>query len=259
MNKTYRRPLIAGNWKMNRLPSEAEPYIERLKNEIPRERSCDIVLCVPFTVISSMVASAADENINVGAQDVSFNDFGAYTGEIAAETLSDLKVTYCIVGHSERRAYHAETDADVNKKAKKLLSEGLTPIICVGESLEQREAGIYPEFVTYQAEAALAGLDSGAVSRCVIAYEPIWAIGTGKSIVPEQAEEVCRDIRGAVSRKYGESSAEAVRILYGGSMNPGNCADILAQPNIDGGLIGGASLKPADFGRIIMAADGGAN
>lgn len=253
MNKKYRKAVIAGNWKMNKLPSEAKPFAEELKSAMSRQKTCETVLCVPFTVAPAMLRAVKDSRITVGAQDVSAHDFGAYTGEIAVETLTDLGVKYCIVGHSERRAYHGETDAEVNAKVQKLLGAGIIPIICVGESLEQREAGLTMDYVTYQVKAALVGIDGKTVRRCVIAYEPIWAIGTGRTATSEQAEEVCGEIRAVIRKTYDARSARAVSILYGGSMNAKNCDELLAQPDIDGGLIGGASLKPQDFARIIAA------
>lgn len=251
MNKKYRKAVIAGNWKMNKLPSEAKGFLEELRAAMPAKKTCETVLCVPFVTAPALLKAMRDSRVAVGTQDVSEHDFGAYTGEVAAEMLGDLGVKYCIVGHSERRAYHGETDAIVNQKARKLLANGLTPIICVGESLEQREAGLTMELVAYQVKAALVGIDERTVRRCVIAYEPIWAIGTGRTATAEQAQEVCREIRAVIRRLYDARSARAVSVLYGGSMNAKNCDELLAQPDIDGGLIGGASLKSAEFARIV--------
>ena len=255
MNRKYRKTVIAGNWKMNKLPSEARPFVDDLRSKMPKTKTCDTVLCVPYPIIPAMARAIKDSRIVFGAQDVSVHDKGAYTGEVNAAMLADLGCRYCIVGHSERRAYHGETDSDVNTKVVKLLEQNITPIICVGESLEQREKELTLEFIEYQVKAALAGLEPKQVKRCVIAYEPIWAIGTGKTATAEQAAEVCTSIRTTVRHLYGARIARSITIQYGGSMKPGNAAELLAQPDIDGGLIGGASLKPADFVEIINAAN----
>lgn len=251
MNKKYRKAIIAGNWKMNKSASEAKPFVEELRANMSRNKTCDTVLCVPYTTIPAMAKAMRDSRLIFGAQDVSVHESGAYTGEVSAAMLADLGVRFCIVGHSERREYHKETDADVNVKARALLAAGITPIICVGESLDQREKGLTADYVAYQVKAALAGMDAKDVKHCVIAYEPIWAIGTGRTATAEQAEEVCREIRAVIRGLYDARIARAVSILYGGSMNAKNCDELLAQPDIDGGLIGGASLKPLDFARII--------
>ena len=224
--------------------------MEELKENLPRTRSCDVVLCTPAVMIPAMVKAGKDCRVAAGGEDVSKFEKGAYTGEISADMLADAGAKYCIVGHSERREYHHESDALVNEKAKALLNKGIIPIICVGESLEQREKNLTMEYIAYQVCAALSGIDGTQVRRCVIAYEPIWAIGTGKTATAEQAEEVCCEIRAVIRRRYGARSARAVSSLYGGSMNAKNAAELLAQPDIDGGLIGGASLK-ADFGKIV--------
>ena len=253
MNRKYRKTLIAGNWKMNQLASGVKPFIEELKAHMPKTRNCDVVLCTPALMIPAMVKAGKECRVAAGGQDVSTHEKGAYTGEISADMLTDVGAKYCIVGHSERREYHHESDALVNEKAKALLGKGIVTIICVGESLEQREKNLTMEYIAYQVCAALSGIDGTQVRRCVIAYEPIWAIGTGKTATAEQAEEVCAEIRAVIRRLYGARSARAVSILYGGSMNAKNAAELLAQPDIDGGLIGGASLKPADFATIIAA------
>ena len=250
MNRKYRKTVIAGNWKMNQLVSGVKPFMEELKENLPKTRSCDVVLCTPAVMIPAMVKAGKDCRVAAGGEDVSKYEKGAYTGEISADMLADAGAKYCIVGHSERREYHHESDALVNEKAKALLNKGIIPIICVGESLEQREKNLTMEYIAYQVCAALSGIDGTQVRRCVIAYEPIWAIGTGKTATAEQAEEVCCEIRAVIRRLYGARSARAVSILYGGSMNAKNAAELLAQPDIDGGLIGGASLK-ADFGQIV--------
>ena len=253
MNKKYRKAVIAGNWKMNKLASEAKPFVEELRSAMPKSKTCETVLCVPGPIIPAMLKAMKDSRISIGGQDVSANDFGAFTGEVAAPMLSDLGAKYCIVGHSERRAYHGETDSMINAKAHKLHDCGIIPIICVCESLEQRESELTMEFIDYQVRAALVGFDKDAVKKCVIAYEPIWAIGTGKTATSEQAQEVCCEIRAVIRKLYDARTARAVSILYGGSMNAKNCDELLAQPDIDGGLIGGASLKPADFAKIVAA------
>ena len=253
MNRKYRKTVIAGNWKMNQLVSGVKPFMEELKENLPKTRSCDVVLCTPAVMIPAMVKAGKDCRVAAGGEDVSKFEKGAYTGEISADMLADVGAKYCIVGHSERREYHHESDSLVNEKAKALLAKGIAPIICVGESLEQREKNLTMEYIAYQVCAALSGIDGTQVRRCIIAYEPIWAIGTGKTATAEQAEEVCCEIRAVIRRLYGARSARAVSILYGGSMNAKNAAELLAQPDIDGGLIGGASLKPADFATIVAA------
>ena len=253
MNRKYRKTVIAGNWKMNQLVSGVKPFMEELKENLPKSRSCDVVLCTPAVMLPTMVKAGKDCRVAAGGEDVSKYEKGAYTGEISADMLADAGAKYCIVGHSERREYHHESDALVNEKAKALLNKGIIPIICVGESLEQREKNLTMEYIAYQVCAALSGIDGTQVRRCVIAYEPIWAIGTGKTATVEQAEEVCCEIRAVIRKLYGARSARAVSILYGGSMNAKNAAELLAQPDIDGGLIGGASLKPADFATIVAA------
>lgn len=258
MNTKYRNTIIAGNWKMNMLASEIKAFIEELKPLMPETKSCNTVLCVPSVNIALMNRYGKEAKVLTGAQDVSKFDKGAYTGEVSAAQLSDVNVKYCIVGHSERRQYHGEDDLLVNAKTLALLEHGVNPIICVGESLEQREKGLTMPLINYQIRAALSGVDGTKVRRCVIAYEPIWAIGTGKTATSEQAEEVCREIRAIIRDLYGARPARAVSILYGGSMNAKNASELLAQPDVDGGLIGGASLKPQDFATII-AATGGAN
>ena len=255
MNRKYRKTVIAGNWKMNMLASEIKPFIEQLKENMPKARSCDVVLCTPAVMIPAMLKAGKDCKVAVGAQDVSKHDKGAYTGEISASQLADIGAQYCIVGHSERREYHGEDDMLINAKAKVLLEKGIMPIICVGESLEQREMDLTMEHIAYQVKAALSGIDASQLRRCIIAYEPIWAIGTGKTATAEQAQEVCQGIRAVIRGIYGARPARAVSILYGGSMNAANAAELLAQPDIDGGLIGGASLKPADFATIVKATE----
>ena len=255
MNRKYRKTVIAGNWKMNMLASEIKPFMEQLKENLPKTRACDVVLCTPAPLLPAMIKAGKDCKVAAGGQDVSKYEKGAYTGEVSAAQLADIGAKYCIVGHSERRQYHGEDDMLINAKVKALLEKGIIPIICVGESLEQREMDLTMEYVAYQVKAALRGVDASQLRRCIIAYEPIWAIGTGKTATAEQAEEVCQGIRAVVRSIYGARPARAVSILYGGSMNAKNAFELLAQPDIDGGLIGGASLKPADFSEIVKATD----
>jgi len=253
MNKKYRKAIIAGNWKMNKTASEIKPFMDELKENVGKNKPCEIVICAPGVMVPTMIKAGKDAKVIAGAQDVSAYEKGAYTGEVSADQLADIGAKYCIVGHSERRQYHKEDDMQVNAKTKALLAKGITPIICVGESLEQREMDLTMEYVAYQVKAALNGVDATELRHCVIAYEPIWAIGTGKTATSEQAQEVCEGIRAVIRKLYGARPARAVSILYGGSMNAKNAAELLAQPDIDGGLIGGASLKPVDFSVIIKA------
>ena len=255
MNRKYRKTVIAGNWKMNMLASEIKPFMEQLKENLPKPRACDVVLCTPAPLLPAIIKAGKDCKVAAGGQDVSKYEKGAYTGEVSAAQLADIGAKYCIVGHSERRQYHGEDDMLINAKVKALLEKGIIPIICVGESLEQREMDLTMEYVAYQVKAALSGVDASQLRRCIIAYEPIWAIGTGKTATAEQAEEVCQGIRAVVRGIYGARPARAVSILYGGSMNAKNAFELLAQPDIDGGLIGGASLKPVDFSEIVKATD----
>ena len=255
MNRSYRKTVIAGNWKMNMTASEIKPFMEALSKELPDKKACEIVLCVPAVMIPAMVKEGKKCKVAAGGEDCSKFEKGAYTGEVSAAQLSDAGAKYCIVGHSERRQYHGECDMLVNEKAKALIAKNIIPIICVGESLEQREMDLTIEYITYQVKAALSGITAEQVRHCVIAYEPIWAIGTGKTATSAQAQEVCEAIRAVLRRMYGARTARAVSILYGGSMNAGNAFELLAQPDIDGGLIGGASLKPVDFATIVKASD----
>ena len=255
MNRKYRRTIIAGNWKMNMLASSVKPFMEELKENMAKTKTCDVVLCTPAVMIPAMVKAGKELKVAAGGQDVSKYEKGAYTGEISASQLADVGAKYCIVGHSERRQYHGESDKLVNEKAKALLEKCISPIICVGDSLEQREMDLTMEYVAYQVKAALSGIDATQLRRCVIAYEPIWAIGTGKTATAQQAQEVCEGIRAVIRKIYGARPARAVSILYGGSMNAKNAFELLAQPDIDGGLIGGASLKPVDFSAIVKATD----
>jgi triosephosphate isomerase len=256
MDKEHRKAIIAGNWKMNKLASEVPAFVQELLERWQPDQQVELALCVPFPLIPAMNQAVAGTAIRVGAQDVSVHEAGAYPGEVSAAMLADLPVTYGIVGHSERRAYHGETDEIVNGKLHALLGAGISPILCVGESLEKRDDGKALDFVAGQVQAGLAGVTPAQMERVVIAYEPIWAIGTGRTATDQQAQEVCGHIRKTIEALYGESLAQKVSILYGGSMNENNAAGLLAQPDIDGGLIGGASLKPAAFAAIGEKAGG---
>lgn len=246
-----RRRIIAGNWKMNMTPSEAVKLVEELKPLVNND-DVDVVYCVPAIDIIPVVEAVKGTNVAVGAENFYIEDKGAYTGEISAPMLIDAGVKYVIIGHSERRDYFKEDDAFLNKKVKKAIASGLTPILCCGESLEQRELGVTMDWIRLQIKSDLADVAADDVKKLVIAYEPIWAIGTGKTATSDQAEEVCKGIRELIAEMYDDATAEAVRIQYGGSMNAGNAAELLAKPNIDGGLIGGASLK-AEFGQVVNA------
>ena len=257
MNRRYRKTIIAGNWKMNKTATEAKKFADDFKALLPKTKWCDVVVCVPSVDISAAVRAFKDSRVAVGAQNLFYEDHGAYTGEVSAAMLCDLGVKYVIVGHSERRAMFGETDAIVNKKVHAALNAGLNPIICVGESLDQREMGVTMELIALQVKSALAGVAAENIRRCVIAYEPIWAIGTGKTATADQAEEVCTAIRKVVGELYGEDAAKALTVQYGGSMNPKNAEELLNKPDVDGGLIGGASLKADQFAVIVDAATKG--
>ena len=244
-----RRKIIAGNWKMNMTPTEAVELVNTLKPLVATE-DADVVFCVPAIDIIPVVEAAKGSNIQVGAENMYFEEKGAYTGEISPNMLTDAGVKYVILGHSERREYFAETNETVNKKMLKAFEHGLTPIMCCGETLEQREQGVTMDFIRQQVKVGMQNVTADQAKTMVIAYEPIWAIGTGKTATTEQAEEVCKGIRECVAEVYDEATAEAIRIQYGGSVNAGNAAELFAQADIDGGLVGGASLK-ADFGKIV--------
>lgn len=245
-----RKILAAGNWKMNKTASEAEAFINELKESLKGAKN-DVLICVPFTNLERAIKLTQGTNIKVGAENMDYHDSGAYTGEVSADMLNDLGVKYVVIGHSERREYYGETDKTVNAKVLKALEKGITPVLCCGESLEQREGGVTFEWVRMQIKLAL--LNVTDVTKVVIAYEPIWAIGTGKTATSEQAEEVCKDIRECVASLYGKDAAEKTTILYGGSVNAKNAAELFSMENIDGGLVGGASLKTEDFTVIANA------
>ena len=255
MNRRYRKTVIAGNWKMNMTATETRKFAEELKRIMPRAKWCDTVICVPACNITAAVKAFKELRISVGAENLYFEEKGAYTGEISAAMLRDLGVKYVIIGHSERRQYFGETDTAVNRKVHAALDAGLSPIICVGESESQREMGVTQDWIALQVKTALYGVPAERLRRCIIAYEPIWAIGTGKTATAQQAGEVCTAIRATIRSLYGARVARSVTIQYGGSMNPKNAQELLAQPDVDGGLIGGASLKPEQFVEIIHAAN----
>ena len=244
-----RKKIVAGNWKMNMTPSQAVKLCADLK-DVVKSDTVDVVYCVPAIDIVPVVEAVKGTNVKVGAENMYFEEKGAYTGEISAEMLKDAGVEYVIIGHSERRDYFKEDDELLNKKVKKAIEAGLTPILCCGESLEQREMGITLDWIRMQIKSDLSGVAASDVANLVIAYEPIWAIGTGKTATSDQAQEVCGAIRACIKEMYDDATAEAVRIQYGGSVNAGNAAELFAKPDIDGGLVGGASLK-AEFGQIV--------
>ena len=256
MNKALRKAVIAGNWKMNKTPAEAKELIAAIA-PLVKDAGCEVIACTPFVDLSAAQEAAQGTNIQIGAENCHWEKSGAYTGEISAEMLASMGVNIVIIGHSERRQYFGETDVTVQKRVRAALDAGLTVILCVGETLEQREQGITSELVAMQTKIALGGVSAEELKRIIIAYEPVWAIGTGKTATAEQANEVCHTIREVIAGLYGEDAADAFTIQYGGSMNAGNAAELLAQPDVDGGLIGGASLKPNDFATIVKAATEG--
>lgn len=253
MNKAKRNAVIAGNWKMNNTPSETTALINEMK-PLVAGADCDVVLCVPFVDIAAAVEAAKGSNIKIGAENVHFEEKGAFTGEISAKMLVECGVEYVVVGHSERRQYFGETDVTVNLRTKAAVNAGLTAIVCVGETLDQRKQGITKELLAMQTKIALMGIEADKLSKIIIAYEPVWAIGTGETATAEQANEGNAAIRAAIADMYGAEAAEAVTIQYGGSMNAKNADELVAQPDVDGGLIGGASLKAEDFSIIVKAA-----
>lgn len=249
-----RRKVIAGNWKMNFTPSEAKAFINAVKPMVEGKDNCDIIFCAPYVTIASAMQAAEGSNIKIGAQNVHFEQKGAFTGEISANMLREIGVEYVIIGHSERRQYFGETDTTVNLRTKAALKAGLKVILCLGEVKEERLAGITDEVVSMQTKLDLAGVSAEELSNVIIAYEPVWAIGTGLTATPEQADETCGSIRRAVASIYGDAAAEKIIIQYGGSMNDKNASELLAKENVDGGLIGGASLIPEKFTAIVDAA-----
>ena len=244
-----RRKIIAGNWKMNMTPSQAVAFINEMKPLVAND-NVDVVFCVPAIDLIPAVEAAKGSNIQIGAENMYYEEKGAFTGEIAPAMLVDAGVKYVIIGHSERREYFAETDETVNKKVLKAIEHGITPIICCGETLTQRQQGVTIDFVRQQIKIAFLNVKAEDAAKLVIAYEPIWAIGTGVTATSDQAEEVCAAIRRCIAEIYDEATAAAIRIQYGGSVNGANAAELFAKENIDGGLVGGASLKP-EFGQIV--------
>lgn len=245
--------LIAGNWKMYKTSAEAKAFAKELKEQkLPNEDM--VAIMAPYTQLTTLVDEFADTKLGVGAQNVHYEKEGAFTGEISADMLEEIGIKYCVVGHSERRQYYGETDNAVNLKIKALLAKEITPILCVGETLEQRENGMPQLVVSTQLMNGLAGLSEEDVRKIVIAYEPVWAIGTGKTATPEQAEEMCGFIKGMIEGLFGEVCSYVVKVLYGGSMKPANAKELLSQPSINGGLIGGASLKVESFAEIARIA-----
>ena len=245
-----RRKVIAGNWKMNMLPNEAIEYIQAFE-QLVKDAKAEVILCVPYTDLFYCLMNTQNTNIKIGAQNVHFEEKGAYTGEVSAKMLKSIGVEYVIIGHSERRQYFAETDETVNKKIKAALENELKPIVCVGETLEQRESGKTEEIITTQTKLALEGLTKEQVKGIIIAYEPIWAIGTGKTATSEDANNSIKAIRKEIASIYGEDIAEEVIIQYGGSVKSSNAKELFACSDIDGGLVGGASLKPEEFSKIV--------
>ncbi|WP_456277728.1 triose-phosphate isomerase [Bacillus sp. AK128] len=248
-----RKPIIAGNWKMHKVLSEAKGFIEEVKGLVPSQDKVDAVVCSPALFLESLVQLTNGTDVKIGAQNMHFEDQGAFTGENSPVALKDLGVSYTILGHSERRELFAETDESVNKKTLAAFKHGLVPIVCCGETLEQREAGQTNEFVGGQIEKALTGLTEEQVKETVIAYEPIWAIGTGKTASAEDANEVCAHIRQTVASKFSQAAADSVRIQYGGSVKPSNIKEFLSQPDIDGALVGGASLEATSYLQLLEA------
>ena len=251
-----RKPLMAGNWKMNKTIGEAVVLAQDISNQYDdRWEKCDIVVCPPFVDLKPVKTVFEFDRVpvGVGAQNAYWEESGAFTGEVSIPMIKEAGCEWCIIGHSERRGYFGETNEDVNKKAKALIAANLHPIICVGESLAVRDAGETLDFVCAQVVAAFAGIDAAQAAQCVVAYEPIWAIGTGRTATPEQAQEVCGAIRETLAELFGADVADAMRVLYGGSMNPGNVDMLIEQPDIDGGLIGGAALKAESFVQLIKA------
>ena len=250
-----RRTVIAGNWKMNMTPSETRAFIKELAPMVKGLDKCDVVLCVPYVDIESAVESSKGTNIKIGAENVHFAESGAYTGEISAKMLTEIGAEYVVIGHSERRQYFGETDETVNLRTKAALKAGLKVILCLGEVKEQRLSGITNEVVSMQTKLDLAGVTLDELKNIIIAYEPVWAIGTGLTATPDQADETCGVIRSVIAELYGNDAAEEITVQYGGSMNDANAKELLRKANVDGGLIGGASLKTDKFTAIVKAAN----
>ena len=255
MNKALRKAVIAGNWKMNKTRPEAKELLEAIKPLVAdAEGKVEVIACVPYTNLETAVNATAGSNVKVGAENVHFEKSGAFTGEISADMLTEIGVEYVVLGHSERRQYFGETDETVNKRTKAALAAGLKPIVCVGELLWERETNITEEVIARQIKLDLFEISAEDVKKTIIAYEPVWAIGTGKTATADQAEEVCSFIRATIAKLYNQAAADAVTIQYGGSMNDGNADELLSKTNVDGGLIGGASLVAEKFAAIVKAA-----
>ena len=252
MNKAKRKAVIAGNWKMNKTPAEAKVLLEGIM-PLVKDADCDVIACVPYVDLQTALETTAGSNVQIGAENCHWAESGAFTGEISANMLTSMGVKTVIIGHSERRTYFGDTDVTVQKRVRAALDADMTVILCVGEYLEQREQGVTAEVVAMQTKIDLQGVSKDELKNVIIAYEPVWAIGTGKTATAEQANEVCALIRGTIADLYDEEAAEGITIQYGGSMNAKNCAELLDRPNVDGGLIGGASLKAPDFATIVAA------
>ncbi len=256
MKKEVRKAVIAGNWKMNKNPQEAAALLNEIA-PLVKDAGCEVIACVPYIDLYAALEATKGTNIKIGAENCYWEKSGAFTGEVSAKMLADIGVPYVIIGHSERRTYFGDTDATVQKRVRGALDEGLTVILCVGEYLEQRELGITAEVVSMQTKIALQGVTEEELKRLIIAYEPVWAIGTGKTATADQAQEVCKLIRDVVASLYSQEAAQALTIQYGGSMNAKNAQELLSKEDVDGGLIGGASLKAPDFAAIVDAATKG--
>jgi triosephosphate isomerase len=256
MDKSKRQAIIAGNWKMNKTPSEAKVLLEEIV-PVAKDAGCEVIACVPYVDLAVALEVTKGTNVKIGAENCHWAESGAFTGEISPQMLAEMGVPYVVLGHSERRQYFGETDETVNKRTKAALAAGLKPIVCVGELLWERECNITEEVIARQIKLDLFDVPAEDVLKTVIAYEPVWAIGTGKTATADQAEEVCAFIRATLAKLYGQEVADAVTIQYGGSMNDGNAAELLSKPNVDGGLIGGASLVASKFAAIIDAATKG--
>ena len=255
MNKATRKAVIAGNWKMNKTPAETTALINEIK-PLVENADCEVIVGVPFVDIAAAIEAVKGSKIGVAAQNCHWAKSGAFTGEVSAAMLKEIGVQYVILGHSERRTYFGDTDVTVQQRTRAALDEGLSVILCVGEYLEQREQGVTNELVAMQVKIALGGVSKEELSRVIIAYEPVWAIGTGRTATSDQANEVCKVIRDTIAALYDDAAAAGITIQYGGSMNAGNAAELLSKPDVDGGLIGGASLKAPDFAKIVEAARG---
>jgi triosephosphate isomerase len=253
MNKNLRKAIIAGNWKMNKTPAETTELLAKIV-PLVKDAGCTVIACVPFVDLQAALDATKGTNVEIGAENCHWEKSGAFTGEISADMLKAMGIKYVIIGHSERRTYFGDTNETVQKRVRAALDSGLNVILCVGEYLEQRNQGITSELVAMQVKIALGNVTEEELKRVIIAYEPVWAIGTGRTATADQANEVCSLIRNVIAELYGKNAADGITIQYGGSMNAGNCAELLSKPDVDGGLIGGASLKAPDFAEIVKAA-----